>query len=432
MSRKAIIGGVVLGGIALAVIVATNTRFYGAMAYMGQVPHSPFGWVEVPKEDAPLTYTLHDQSIEELATQANNHITEFRAEHQFPSISATIAIGDELVWEAAIGWADLKEGTPATPNTQYRVGSVSKAITHAGVARLVSRGEFDMETPLKEYLSPLPNEVWSEITPRQLSSHTAGMPHYGNNSDKDGWEDSGNMDKYYATPQDSLVGIDEAELLFEPGTSFDYSSLGTVLLSAVMTEAVQRPYLDIIQDDVMKPVGMTKTLPDPGFNLDRENAHKDFAHFYYLNKKKRALEWRPVDLSHRLAGGGWVSTTPDPARLGVKLLDDSFISAETRELFWTEQKISNGDMNPQGYALGFRISRFESEEYGPMYTAHHAGVGKGGQAWLIICPSVDMVMAIATNARSNDFSEFGGVQEGIFNTFVHEAWKRSQQTPETP
>ena len=111
--------------------------------------------------------------------------------------------------------------------------------------------------------------------------------------------------------------FDESELLFQPGESFSYSSLGTVLLSVLMQQQTNLSYQDFMQQAVFSPLQMNATLHD-GSDLSQEN----LASFYWQNADKptELKEWYQVDLSHRLAGGGWISTSKDLVKLLVRAL----------------------------------------------------------------------------------------------------------------
>ena len=280
------------------------------------------------------------------------------------------------------------------------------------LARLVERGQVDLDTPISDYFSALPNPAWSGITPRQLASHSAGIPHYGENDDWPGLYRSISMSRHYADVREALSVFDGSSLLHPPNTRFHYSSLGTVLLGATLSEATGLPYRTLVEREVLEPAGMLSTFPDG----DSDPRRVRLATFYYTDGE-RFRPWRPVDLSHRLPGGGFLSSPSDLVRLGSQYFNPEFISPSTREQFWTPQRLSSGEVNEQGYALGWRWREWDLEGLGVMRNANHGGVSRGSQCWLMVFPDTLLTIAFCTNVKTDEFITFGGVYEPLIRIF---------------
>ena len=385
---------------------------YGFYAHIGAVPLPPLGWLKM-EGDAPVVQEAFDPAYAQAGDTVIAALDRRRIEIGAPAFSVAVAIDGDIVWRGAVGWADLETKTPATPATQFRIGSTSKAVTAAALARLVERGVIDLDAPVSAYLDPLPNPAWTTITARQLASHMAGLPHYGDNTDIVGLYKTGALRQHYADVRDALEIFDESDLLSEPGTAFSYSSLGTVLLGAVMSEAAGKPYRQVIEEEVLTPAGMTATIVAP----KRAGGDSALATFY-LVQGGRQREWRPVDLSHRLPGGGYASTPSDLVRMGAQMLDDDYISPETRDAFWAPQKLASGDVNEQDYAIGWRWREYEVEGVGLARNANHGGVSRGSQSWLLIFPDYDMAIAFNINTKTEEFRDFGMAWEDIFREFA--------------
>lgn len=413
-----------LFALALLGLVWLAWPFYEFYAHRGEAPMSPFGWTRLPEAPAPATQELFDPAYREAGADALARLQRYRADIDAPSLSAAVAIRGELVWRGAVGWADLEKRRPATPGTIYRIGSTSKAVTGTALARLVDRGVIDLDTSIADYLGELPNPDWAEITPRMLASHMAGLPHYKENTDWRGLYRTAALDTRYDDVREAVEVFDESELLFEPGTDFHYSTLGTVLLGAVMSEAAGKPYRDLVFEEVIEPAGMVSTLVAPatggqrasaGRNCDQRERH--LASFYY-REGERYRYWRPVDLSHRLPGGGWASTPSDLVRMGSLHLDTGYISPGTRAAFWTPQRLSSGETNPQDYALGWRWREWEVDGVGLVRNANHGGVSRGSQSWLLVFPDFDMSIAFTMNANTEEFHHFGMLYQELVQAFA--------------
>lgn len=383
---------------------------YGFMAHRGDAPIGPLGWMELPGAPAPRNHDVLDPEFTQEAARALQHLEDWRSRIEAPAMSAAVAIHGELVWRGAVGWADLASQQPATPETEFRIGSTSKALTATALARLVERGEVRLDTPLSEYFSDLPNEAWANITARQLASHSSGLPHYRRNSDRAGRRQTMTLGRHFPTVQSALEVFDGSELLSEPGTDFHYSSFGAVLLGALLSEATGRTYTDVVETEVLAPVGMVATRVAP------RGSPGAMASFY-LERNGRYRRWRRVDLSHRLPGGGWASTPSDLARMGAAWLDDDFLSEETRTLFWEPQRLANGEVNEQDYAIGWRWREFDVESVGIARNANHGGVSRGSQSWLLVFPEFGMTIAVTVNMNTDEFRDFGLVFEGLLRAF---------------
>ncbi len=286
-------------------------------------------------------------------------------------------------------------------------------MTATALARLVQRGVIDLDAPISTYFDELPNPAWAEITPRQLASHMAGMPHYGENTDQNGLYKSVALADHYPDVRDALSVFDSSELLGAPGEKFFYSSLGTVLLGATMSEAAGRSYRELMADEVFKPAGAESTIVSP-----RRSAPTDEIATPYFLDENRVRAWRAVDLSHRLPGGGWASTPSDLARIGALWLDEDFVTLETRATFWAPQRLNDGSVNEQNYAVGWRWREAEGSDFWLANNANHGGVSRGGQAWLLVFPDDNMVLAFTINTKTEEYSDFGDAYADLYRAFA--------------
>ncbi len=372
----------------------------------------PWGWVTLAGP-VPEAQQAFNPSYQAAGSRALRQMAEYRAATNLPSLSAAVAVGSELVWAGSVGFSDLASRTPATPDTLFRIGSTSKALTATALARLVERGVIDLDGPLSSYLADVANPAWSDVTARQLASHSAGMPHYGDNRDWMGLYRSVAMDNHYDDVRDAVSIFDSSPLLYSPGTDFHYSSLGTVLLGAAMSDASRSSFRELMHQEVLEPAGMVSTFADG----DGDPREARLATLYFTDGQ-RFRPWRKVDLSHRLPGGGFISSPKDLVRLGKIYFDAGYLSAETRRLFWTPQRLADGSINEQNYAIGWRWREWDVEGVGVVRSANHGGVSRGSQCWLLLYPDYAMSMAFCTNAKTEEFGTFGRFYESLFLSFV--------------
>lgn len=408
------------GFLALGLLNCQAVPYYHYFAFGDGSTLPATAWVEVP-DHAPR----HPSTITSDYQATGNALLPSMDAHReaigAAAISAAVLVGGEVVWAATSGWSSIEEGLAASPSTRFRIGSTSKALTATGLARLVESGKLGLDTPLSQLWNELPNTEWAEITPRQLASHTAGLPHYGENTELSGLLHSLALQKNYATVHDAVALFDESDLLFQPGTDFFYSTYGTVLNSAAMSKAADKPYLELMDDLVFKPNDMTGVVVAPADSNSLVNMATPYHSNWRQGSRLRLRPWRKVDLSHRLAGGGFAATSTDLVKLGRSYFGQTnagAIDKELREVFWTPQTLSSGELNEQHYALGWRIREEEFIEGQPLRHVNHGGVSRGGQSWLMLLPEVEMAVALNINGRTDEFWDFGSFSFDIAKAFL--------------
>lgn len=371
----------------------------------------PWAWQSVPAASQCQSGAIK-AGASQLADQACALLSAHQAAIHAPSLSAAVAIDGELVWSAAAGWSDLASEKLATPQTLYRIGSTSKPVTGTLLARMVDSDRVELDEPIGHYDADLPNPDWAQLTLRQLASHMAGVPEYATNKDWRGIYHSMALQRHHDNVRQGLELFDGSPLRYQPGSQFEYSSFGTLLLASVLQSVGQQPFDALISQHVTTPLGLSSPIPD--------EPHSERATFYQLDGNQ-AQPWRDVDLSNKLPGGGFMARPADLAMLGAAWLDDQFISKATRDTFWTPQRISNGDINEQAYALTWRWR--DAGSY-----AHHGGVSKGSMAWLAVYPEQSLVIALTMNATVPEFSDFSAVQTELVSLFSQAAEQRDLLT----
>lgn len=306
-------------------------------------------------------------------------IESYRAEHALPAVSAAVGRDGEIVWAGAVGFADVEAGIEATPTSRFRVGSVSKALTAGLVGRLIERGVLDLDRPVRAYVPDFPEKRWP-MTPRQLAGHVAGVRHYGPGEYL--WR------VHYDSVRDGLEMFEDDPLLFEPGTRFSYSSHGFNLLSAALEAAGDDDYLSLMQREVFDPLRLRRTVAD---HADREIEGR--VRFYELVGGAPRLS-PSVDLSHKWAGGGFLSTPSDLVTFGLAILDDEYLEAATLAELTTSQRTRAGEAT--GYGIGWQVrdTREGRRAIG------HSGGSVGGRTDLHVLQDRRVVVAVTVNCST--------------------------------
>jgi serine beta-lactamase-like protein LACTB len=296
-----------------------------------------------------------------------------------PGASVTVIKDGDVVWSEGFGWADVEQRVAVTPLTRFRIGSVSKSLTSIGLGLLVQEGKLDLDAPIQRYVPSFPVKQ-APITSRELAGHVAGIRHYRGNEML--------IQRHYANVTESLDIFRNDTLLFSPGTRFAYSSYGFNLLSAVMERAAGEPFVEFMARRVIEPLGLRHTVAEYADSLIPFRAH-----FYTPADSGRGIINAPyVDNSYKWAGGGFLSTTDDLARVGQLLLDGALLRPETRQMLWTSQRTTDG--KETGYGMGWFVDR----DAAGRRRVFHSGGSVGGTAYLLIYPDQHLVLALLVNS----------------------------------
>ncbi len=312
--------------------------------------------------------------------QSRAQILDTMEKLKVPGVQIAVVKDGELVWSEGFGLADIENQVPVTPLTRFRIASVSKPVTSIALGLLLQEGKVDLDQPIQRYVPYFPVKRWP-ITVRQVAGHIAGIRHYRG-------DEFGSM-KAYPTVREGLSIFADDSLLFEPGTQFEYSSYGWNLVSAVIEGAGGEPFLEFMKRRVFGPMGMTRTIPEYPDSIVPWRARA----YVHADSASPAQNAPYVDNSYKWAGGGFLSTAEDLARLGRNLLDArGGLKRETIDLLWAPQKLKNGQSTDYGIGWGNVVDSLGRRWVG------HTGGAMGGTSYLLIYPEQKLVMAIIMNS----------------------------------
>jgi CubicO group peptidase (beta-lactamase class C family) len=173
------------------------------------------------------------------------------SEQNLPGLSVAVGVGSDIVWAEGFGWADVETHTAVTPETRFRMGTASTALTAAAVGVLLEKERLKLDEEIQAYVPQFPKKAWP-VTLRQLMGNVSGVGIAETND----WRLSSERCERAANAVPVLA---DSPLLFEPGTQFRPSPRGWVLVSAAVEAAAERPFLSFMRDQVFQPLGMANT-----------------------------------------------------------------------------------------------------------------------------------------------------------------------------
>lgn len=339
--------------------------------------------IDRPDEVPEIKSEIYQSEFNAQSKIAQHWLQSIYENNKLPSLSAAVGVNGNLVWSGVIGYADLEQKTVADSNTQYRIGSISKTLTASAVMRMSEKDEIDINSAFNEYVEGFSNGA--DYTIKHLLTHQAGIRHYTSFSE--------NLStKNYADTKAAASIVQHDALLFAPGTGFNYSTYGYTLLALAIESASSLRFEDLMLKEVFAPLKMDSTHVEK----HGESENKKIAE-PYIYVGEVLIEAPDVNLSDRYAGGGFLSTPSDLVSFGNALLGNEFLTTDTKNLLWTPVPLANGVMNPQSYALGFRVGEDQHGAY-----VHHGGTSNGGYSFLLIYPVSGVVVAFTSNISLMD------------------------------
>jgi len=169
-----------------------------------------------------------------------------------PGAAVAVVSGEQIVFAKGFGVASVETGAPVGDGMLFQVGSMTKTFTAAAIVSLAEEGRLRMDAPIGTYVQGLAPRL-GRLTMHQLLSQTSGL--------RDEGADYGSQDE--AALGATIRAWTEDRLLLEPGKAFSYSNPGFSLAGLVLETIEGKPYADVIEERILKPLGMGRSTFRP-------------------------------------------------------------------------------------------------------------------------------------------------------------------------
>ena len=371
----------------LVAIVRTelSQRWLGIMITLEPAPPHRIATLMFNAARPPLDAVDRTPLDEEgLARELDAFLAPLAARQGF-SGSVLVARGDRTVFARGYGEADRERGLPNRPETRFGLSSMGKMFTAVAIAQLAEQGKLSLDDPLAQHLGRgwLSAADRKAITLRQLLAHTAGTGDYLADA-----RFTGARGKYRRVDDYKPLFAD-AKLAFPPGTRYQYSNSGYILLGAVIEKVAGRPYEDTVRSVIWGPSGMTATgcsdVADGGAGI---------AVGYYQDREGDRTVWRnTLSTVPRFGGpaGGCVSTVLDLQRFERALRGGKLVSMAMLETLWTDSGLGGAR---SGYGLGFDVGGAPGDR-----VAGHGGSFPGAYGAFDIYRDRDALVVVLSNGN---------------------------------
>jgi len=270
----------------------------------------------------------------DLESRMQKRLDDWHGSAKFAGATLGVCLADGKCFALATGKADREKDIPMRPDSLMLAGSVGKTFVAAVALQLIKEGKFALDDKISKYLgkeewfSRLPNS--SEITIRQLMSHTSGLVRYEFNPNflKDLTADP----QKYWKPVELISYLFDEKAPFEAGKGWDYSDTNYIVLGMIIEKVTGTKYYDLAVNNVLKPQKLENTKPQDGPEIEglvpgyagegnpfggSDKMIKDGK--FVLNPQ---FEW---------TGGGMVSTAGDLAKWAKAMYEAKAFSGEMLE-----------------------------------------------------------------------------------------------------
>jgi CubicO group peptidase (beta-lactamase class C family) len=289
--------------------------------------------------------------------QAESIVAAELAKDNLGSVTVGFVSGPRLIWARSFGLADIEQKIPATPDTVYRIGSITKQFTGLMLLQLVEAGKVHLSESVETYFPEI-NTVqgrqpwYPSPTFIQLATHTSGLDR----------EPAGPPSKYVVGPVSEwekvlIAALPQVKYASEPDTRYMYANVGYAVLGAALGRAARQPYVDYVRERILLPLGMTHS----GFELDPQMRTR-LAKGYEVDEGKVDSSSSVRELAgrgYKVPNGGLFTTVGDMARFVSFQLGegpDTVLSRTTWAANLTRTNSSMLDLTA-GYGIGFMVNR---------------------------------------------------------------------------
>jgi D-alanyl-D-alanine carboxypeptidase len=306
---------------------------------------------------------------------------DFIARNQAPSVAIAVLRGNDTISIAAFGMANLELEVPATPQTVYRIGSVTKQFTSAMVMQLIEQNKVNLEDSIGAHLSGLP-APWRPVTIHQLLNHTSGIPSYTGLGEvwRRRWAEE-------MTPDTIIAMVRDKPMDFPRGTQWAYNNTGYILLGMLIEKVTGKTWGEELVSRFAGPLELKDTrncpttplIPRRASGYEEENGVWGNTPFLAMTQPYSA--------------GAMCSTVGDLARWNRALHTGKVVSTASYDLMITPTGAAN--VRP---LYGFGLMR--DTIAGRDLIVHGGGIHGfvTANSWL---PSAGLSVSVLTNGGAN-------------------------------
>ncbi|MBN1986720.1 MAG: beta-lactamase family protein [Prolixibacteraceae bacterium] len=245
--------------------------------------------------------------------------------NQLANGSMALSRNGHIEYQKELGFAfkSLHKKTLTTPETRYRIGSVSKMFTATIIFQLVEEKKLRLDDNLAEFIPDIPNA--RSITIETLLRHRSGLANYTDEPEFNNW-------KYKSKPLAELLqSISNTTPKFTPGSKADYSNTNFVLLSYIIEKVCKKPFQEVVTERILSKINVKNTY----FECASDSGLKNCKSYKYLNSEW--IQQTETVASNHLGAGALVSTATDLVTFADALFTHKLLTPQSLQLMTSFQ-----------------------------------------------------------------------------------------------
>ncbi len=337
------------------------------------------------------TYNLKKRFEERLpllpadpATRIDSMLSFYNQRGQFNG-TALIKTGSGIILSKSYGYANKEQQLKADSSTQYRIGSLSKPFTAIVILQLAQEGKLSLKDPVKKFL---PDYVNGDVTIEQLLSHQSGIPNYTANN-----EYLSQIMHQSFSLKELVYKFCSDSTEFAPGTQFQYSNSGYVLLALIAETIAGKPFPSLLKERIFIPAGMNDTYA----GMDTTAVNRKATGYLYERTEPA------YNTVNTLGAGGITSTAADLLKWNAALSANQLLSRQEMDtLFKPRAEYTDWDaFYAYGWMIDQRLFKVSKAAHGIIY---HPGTDFGFYAMFVRQPDSGTVIILLNN--TGDFPRF--------------------------
>ncbi len=308
--------------------------------------------------------------------------------------TALVSENGKVIFAKGFGFADFEWKIPNSPDTRFRVGSITKQFTSAVVMQLVEEGKVSVDASLASLLPYYRKDTGAKVTVHHLLTHTSGIPSYTSlpNFVKD-------ISRNPYGVRELIEKYCSGDLEFEPGTKFVYDNSGYFLLGLIIEQVTSKPYEQVLRERIFEPLGMNES----GYDSSRP----------ILEKRARGYERGPagvrnadyIDMLLPYAAGSLYSTVEDLYIWDQALYGEKVLAAQAKERSFAP--------NLENYGYGWLIrKRPLGANKAERLTIGHGGGINGFNTLIVRLPEDRHLVVLLNNTGGTNL---GAMADGIID-----------------
>jgi CubicO group peptidase (beta-lactamase class C family) len=317
-------------------------------------------------------------SVQDVVPKVDEYMNAAVRAHRFSGTVLLAQDGRALV-SRGYGMSSVELNVANTPKTKFRIGSMTKQFTAAGIALLQQRGKLNVRDSICKYLPQCPQK-WQEITIHQLLTHTAGIHEYLRLQEF--------QQRTLPLPVARVIeALKTKPLDFKPGGQFSYSNSGYYLAGYIIEQVSGQNYQVFLQENIFKPLGMS----DTGYD-DPRQVLPNRAVGYTLEVGGKIMHAPYLDMSRPFAAGGLYSTTEDLLRWDAALSTEQLLTKKSLEVIFNSAVDASIKSVPGKYGYGWL-----TVQQGGRRAQTHAGEINGFTSVLTRFPDDNATVIVLSN-----------------------------------